>query len=83
MMKGFKTNDTIIRRFKMNDTEQVYSDILILFFFIKLFIFIFDNLLVLYFAYIFDTTFVVKNFNNILPISELYNKFNPIFVFAS
>ena len=29
-MKGFKTNDTIIRRFKMNDTEQVYSDILIL-----------------------------------------------------
>lgn len=29
-MKGFKTNDVIIRRFKMNDVEQVYSNILIL-----------------------------------------------------
>lgn len=29
-MKGFKTNDVVIRRFKMNDVEQVYADILIL-----------------------------------------------------
>lgn len=29
-MKGFKTNDVIIRRFKMTDVEQVYTDVLML-----------------------------------------------------